>query len=145
MFGNARGNAGLSSNASARQNGRGMFSVIGPDMAITGNISATADLHVDGRIEGDITCGVLIQGAGSQILGNVTAETARLAGTVEGSVRAKQLTVEASARITGDVEYETITVEQGGQVDGRLRHLGEAASGPRALPALALASSEAAA
>ncbi len=114
---------------------RGMFSVLGPDMAIVGNVHATADLHIDGRVEGDVACATLAQGADSQIFGNVSADVARIAGTIEGSVRIKQLTVERSARITGDVEYETITIENGGHVDGRLKHMSAASaaaiSGPR--------------
>ena len=102
---------------------RGMFSVIGPDVVITGNISASADLHVDGRVEGDVTCGSLAQGSESQVFGSVTAEIARLAGAVEGTVRVKQLTVERSAKITGDVEYENITIENGGHIDGRMKHV----------------------
>jgi cytoskeletal protein CcmA (bactofilin family) len=116
---------------------RGMFSVIGPDVTITGNVSATADLHIDGRIEGDVNCGTLAQGADSQIFGNVTAEAARLAGAIEGTVRVKLLTVERSAKITGDVEYENITIENGGHIDGRLKHMSTvqtaAATGPRAV------------
>jgi cytoskeletal protein CcmA (bactofilin family) len=102
---------------------RGMFSVIGPDVVITGNIAATADLHVDGRIDGDIDCASLVQGADSIIKGAVKAETARLAGTIEGSVRVRQLTVERAARILGDVEYQSIAMETGASIDGRLRHL----------------------
>jgi len=117
---------------------RGMFSVIGPDVTVTGNITASADLHIDGRIEGDVNCGSLAQGADSQVFGNVTAETARLAGAIEGTVRVRQLTIERSAKITGDVEYENITIENGGHIDGRLKHMSTvqaaapaAPSGPR--------------
>jgi cytoskeletal protein CcmA (bactofilin family) len=124
---------------------RGMFSVLGPDVIVTGNVTATADLHIDGRVEGDVHCGSLAQGADSQIFGSVTAEAARIAGAVEGTVRVKQLTVERSARITGDVEYENITIENGGNIDGRLKHMSQvstapapaAASGPRPVEAAA--------
>ena len=120
--------------------GRGMFSVIGPDVTISGAIAATADLHIDGRIEGDVNCSNLAQGAESQIFGDLTADTARLAGAVEGVVRVKQLTVERTAKIIGDVEYESITIENGGHIDGRLKHMSQAdttapASGPRPVPA----------
>ncbi|MDT8758712.1 polymer-forming cytoskeletal protein [Sphingomonas psychrotolerans] len=113
-----------------------MFSVIGPDMVVTGDVRATADLHIDGVIEGDVHCGNLVQGSESRIVGGVTADTARIAGAIEGSVRVKHLTVERSARIIGDVEYEDITIENGGHVDGRLKRTsGEvAATGPRAVP-----------
>jgi len=110
---------------SARRNGSGtgLFSVLGPDVTVTGNIAAAADLHLDGRVEGDIACAVLTQGADSVVHGGITAESARIAGTVDGTVRVRQLTVERTARITGDVEYETITIEGGGQIDGGLRRV----------------------
>ncbi|MHA6719039.1 bactofilin family protein [Sphingomonas sp. RS6] len=144
MFNGNRGRDERQPGSSAAGSGkRGMFSVIGADIVITGNLVATADLHVDGRIEGDVQCATLIQGAESQIFGKVSAESARLAGTVDGSVNARELTIERTARIIGDVEYETITVEQGGHVDGHLRHSSGATTA--AAPALVHVSSEAAA
>ena len=98
------------------------FSIIGGDVVITGNISATVDLHVDGKIEGDLSCAALVQGAESEIRGSITAETARLAGLVEGSIVAKDLLIERTARITGDIAYENITIEQGAQVVGQFCH-----------------------
>lgn len=95
------------------------FSVIGADVTITGNISATADLHIDGRVDGDITCASLVQGEKSAINGVVTADTARLAGKVTGSITAKELVILKSARIEGDVHYDALTIEQGAEVDGR--------------------------
>lgn len=104
-------------------NKRGSFSVLGTDVVITGNVAATADLHVDGRVDGDVACGNLIQGAESLINGSVVAESARLAGAIEGSVSIRQLTIERSARISGDVEYEALSIENGASIDGRLKHL----------------------
>ena len=102
---------------------RGMFSVLGTDVVVTGNIAATADLHIDGRVDGDVNCGSLVQGSESRIHGSVKAESARLAGAIEGSVSVRQLTIERAARITGDVEYETIAIENGASIDGRLKHV----------------------
>jgi cytoskeletal protein CcmA (bactofilin family) len=98
------------------------FSIIGSDVLIKGDISATVDLHVDGRIEGDIQCASLVQGEGSHIDGAITAETARLAGTVSGSITARELVVLRSARINGDVHYDALTIEQGAEVEGRFAH-----------------------
>jgi len=91
-------------------------------VTITGNIAASVDLHVDGAVEGDISCAALVQGADSRITGHVTARTARLAGLVDGSITAEELIVESSARITGDIAYERITIEAGGRVEGRFTH-----------------------
>jgi cytoskeletal protein CcmA (bactofilin family) len=95
------------------------FSVIGADVVIKGDIAATADLHVDGTIEGDIKCASLVQGEASSIHGAVVAESARLSGKVTGSITARELVILKSARIEGDVHYDALTIEQGAQVDGR--------------------------
>ena len=98
------------------------FSVLGSDLAITGDITASADLHVDGAVEGDIACSALVQGETSTVKGAIKAETARLAGTVEGSITALELVILKTAKITGDVFYDALTIEQGAQVEGRFAH-----------------------
>lgn len=108
------------------------FSVLGADLAIKGDLTARADLHVDGTVEGDITCAALVQGESSTIIGTVTADNARLAGKVRGAINAGALVVLKTAQIEGDVTYDTLTIEQGARVDGRLT--------PRAVePKLAIA------
>lgn len=95
------------------------FSVFGADTRITGNVTASADLHIDGRVEGDVTCTALVQGESGEIVGAVQAETARIAGTVRGTIAVRELVVLKTARIHGDVHYDALTIEQGAQVDGR--------------------------
>jgi len=82
-------------------------------------VHATADLHIDGRIEGDISCAGIVQGESSEIVGAIVAETARLAGRVRGTVNAGHLVILKSARIDGDVVYDSLTIEQGARVVGR--------------------------
>jgi len=102
--------------------GNSTFSIIGPDVTIKGDIHASADLHVDGRVEGDIACASLVQGEASVIVGSLEAETARLAGHIAGSIHARELVILRTARVEGDVHYDALTIEQGAQVDGRLSH-----------------------
>lgn len=105
------------------------FSLIGGDVAVSGNIAASVDLHIDGKVEGDIACAALVQGPDSHIIGHVSAKSARLAGLIEGSIDADELIVEATAKITGDVSYERITIAAGGQIHGRFTHKGSAPTG----------------
>ena len=95
------------------------FSVLGPDIAISGDLTATADLHLDGRINGDVTCAALVQGEPSEVTGAIVAESARIAGKVKGSITAGVLVILKSARIEGDVAYGALTIEEGAQVDGK--------------------------
>ena len=97
------------------------FSIIGSDMEINGNVKASVDLHIDGQIDGDVACASLVQGAGSVIRGAVTADTAKVAGTIEGSIDAEHLVVESTARIVGDVSYTELTVASGGVIDGQMK------------------------
>ena len=68
-----------------------------------------------------------MQGESGEIVGAVKAESARLSGTVKGTINVRDLVVLKSARIQGDVHYDSLTIEQGAQVDGRFapRAVGE--------------------
>ena len=102
------------------RNGAQPMSIIGSEVIISGDLATDAQLHVDGRIDGNVRCAQLIQGADGIISGNIVADDARLAGTVEGTVSAATLTVEATARILGDIAYDTIGIEAGARIEGRL-------------------------
>lgn len=95
------------------------FSVFGGDIRIKGDVHATADLHIDGHVEGDVTCTSLVQGESGEIVGAVRAESARLSGSVKGTITVRDLVVLKTARIHGDVHYDSLTIEQGAQVEGR--------------------------
>lgn len=105
-----------------RNNNSSTFSVLGSDVTIRGDVEATADLHIDGMVEGDIKCASLVQGESSHVTGGIEAENARLAGKVTGSIKARELVILKSARIDGDVHYDALTIEQGAQVEGRFAH-----------------------
>jgi len=109
-------------NAAARpaRNGAQRMSIIGSEVIISGDLATDAQLHVDGRIDGNVRCAQLIQGADGIISGNIIAEEARLAGTVEGTVSAASIAVEATARILGDIAYDTISIDAGARIEGRL-------------------------
>ena len=109
-------------NVSVRNNSGHTFSIIASDVEIVGNLSARVDLHIDGKVQGDVTCGNLVQGEGSFIAGKVTADSAKLSGHVEGSIEANDLVIESSARIKGDVVYSNLTIAPGGQIEGKFSH-----------------------
>lgn len=101
----------------------GALSFIGGDVTITGNIGGEGNLHIDGRVDGDIACGAIIVGSSGQVTGNITATDAKIAGTINGTVAANTLTIESTARINGDLSYDSVSVETGAQVEGRVKRL----------------------
>ena len=96
------------------------LSFIGPEVLVSGDLATDAQLHVDGRIDGNVRCQQLVQGEAGIIAGNIHADEARIAGTVEGQVNVRTLFVESTARIMGDIAYETISIDAGAQLEGRL-------------------------
>ncbi|HEY0625439.1 MAG TPA: polymer-forming cytoskeletal protein [Allosphingosinicella sp.] len=132
MFNKPRKEAPAAPVKAARRGGS--FSVIGADVVIKGDLVTAENLQVNGRIEGDIQCGVLHQGGSGTIVGNIVAEEARLAGLVDGTVSAGLLILEPSARVTGDVSYETLSIESGARVEGRFAHRDAVMSATRAGP-----------
>jgi cytoskeletal protein CcmA (bactofilin family) len=96
------------------------FSVIGPDVVVTGDLATHENLQVSGRIEGDVRCAQLQQAASGAIVGNITADEVHLCGLVEGTVTASLVFVEATARVTGEISYTTVSIESGARVEGRL-------------------------
>lgn len=110
------------------------FSVIGDGIVITGNIDAEVDLHIDGKVVGDIRCAALVQGPSSVIEGSIIADSANLSGIVEGSIEARTLMIAASARIMGDILYDSIQIDQGGHVEGQFRHRSAAGKQSKTAP-----------
>jgi len=127
--------AGADRMPTTRIGGGGTFSVLGADLVVRGDITAETDLHIDGRVEGDVTCAALVLGESGRLEGALRARSARLAGSVHGAIDVADLVIEKTARISGDVAYDTLTVEQGAQVDGRFTPRGSnaAAAAPEAL------------
>lgn len=96
------------------------LSFIGPEVVVEGSLTTSAQVQIDGRIDGDLRCERLSMGESGVIAGDIQAEEARIAGQVEGKVCARIVTIEATGRIAGDVSYDTISIAAGAQIEGRL-------------------------
>jgi cytoskeletal protein CcmA (bactofilin family) len=95
--------------------------VIGADITITGDIEASMDLHIEGRVVGDVRCATLILGESSKISGGIQAARVRVAGSLEGSIETRDLAVEATARISGEITYGRLRVANGASIEGSLK------------------------
>ena len=124
--------AGRNERPATRGSG-GTMSFIGSEVTITGNIGGKGNLHIDGRVEGDVAAASVTLGAAGQVRGNIVADDAQIAGTVEGTVAAKTLTIEATARIMGDLSYDAVSVASGASVEGRVKRLTRPDTEPRLL------------
>ena len=107
--------------ADAERADRPKMSVIGADITITGNIEASVDLHIEGRVVGDVRCATLILGESSKISGGIQATRVRVSGTVEGAIETRDLAIEATARVTGEITYGRLRVASGAVIEGTMK------------------------
>ena len=98
-------------------------SVISSDLSITGDLVSEGELHVDGHIEGDIRCRVLIVGVNAQINGSIQADVARVHGCINGHLYAKSVILACPAKVTGDITHESLEIEPGAFLEGNCRHI----------------------
>ena len=113
-------------------------SIIGGDVELKGNLHTTGEVQFDGKIEGDLNCGALIIGENAAVDGSVSADSVVVHGQLTGTIRAKNVKLEKTARVNGDVYHENIAIDSGAHIEGKFAHVDNARqSAPAAKPAAA--------
>ena len=98
-------------------------SIIGTNCSLAGDISSDSEVHVDGKVIGDVRCVTLVIGEEGSVTGEIEAETVRVLGAVSGQITAKAVELAKTARIVGDITHDTLAVEAGAYVEGRFNRL----------------------
>jgi cytoskeletal protein CcmA (bactofilin family) len=97
-------------------------STIGEDLRITGNVSSKGEIHLDGHVNGDVSCVALVLGETATLEGNVIAEDVVIRGRLTGSVRALRVTLQSMSHVDGDIYHQSLALEQGAYFEGMSRH-----------------------
>ena len=106
----------------------GTPSIISGDLKIIGNLQSNGDLQIDGQIEGDIHSRTLTIGENAKIKGTVTGDTVRICGALKGKVSAKSVILTRTAKVVGDIAQESLAIESGAMIEGRVTRLGSEAA-----------------
>jgi cytoskeletal protein CcmA (bactofilin family) len=115
------GKAGLTGRE--RRKGNSPPSLIGPDLTIHGELSTPGDLQIDGHIIGNIQCNNLTLGAAATVKGDTKANEVLVCGSLTGNIHATTVTLTKTAKIDGDIHHETIAIEAGAVLNGKLASL----------------------
>ncbi len=107
----------------------GVPSIMSSDLKIVGELKSDGAIQIDGTVKGDIKAHMLTVGEQGKIDGSTVAETVRIFGTVNGRVQAKTVHLDKSARVTAEITYETLTIEAGAYIEGKVLPLKGASSG----------------
>jgi cytoskeletal protein CcmA (bactofilin family) len=87
---------------------------------IKGSVKSSADLRIDGKIEGNIQCeGKIIIGEKGHIKGDIVSKNMEISGHVEGTVSVEgQLSFKSTAFVEGEITANKLVIEIGAVFDG---------------------------
>ncbi|HEY0666147.1 MAG TPA: polymer-forming cytoskeletal protein [Gallionella sp.] len=103
-------------------------SLIGAGTTIEGNLNFSGGLRIDGKVNGNVIAAqgkpsTLVLSEHARVMGEVNVTHLVINGTIDGSVYASDyLELQGKARINGDVHYNTMEIQLGAIVEGRLVH-----------------------
>lgn len=112
-------------------------SVIGPDLAIEGDLVSKGELQVDGEVHGDIHGIRVVIGESAHITGGIIGEEIIIHGQVIGSVRGNVVTLQSRSHVEGDIFHRSFAMERGASFEGRSHCSDDPLADPsKAIPAL---------
>ena len=98
------------------------YALLDSSVVVTGDIATNASIRVDGRVDGSIRrADVVVLGVGATMSGDIHAREVVIGGTLNGSVHASErVELQATAIVTGDLVTQSVLVQEGGVVNGRV-------------------------
>lgn len=94
-------------------------SVLAADVRLTGDLTSSGTVELQGEIAGDIAAQTIVIGPEGRVNGKLTADQIEIRGRLDGMADCGGLTLRSHAQVQADVAYDTLTVESGAQIDGR--------------------------
>ncbi len=103
------------------------INIITDGTVIKGDIIASGDFRLDGKLEGNIQLnGKLVVGDSGIVNGNVLCQNANIIGCVNGNISVKELlSLHATARVRGDILINNLSIEPGAMFSGKCRMIDE--------------------
>lgn len=101
--------------------------IIGKGTVIEGNINATGNIRIDGKIIGNIIAKAkIVIGHDAIIEGNITAQNAEIAGFIKGKLDVSDyIILKNTAKINGDIASNKLAMEAGATFNGSCKMVSE--------------------
>jgi len=101
-------------------------SIIGGDMRVSGNLTTDGEVHIEGVVDGDVSCDSLVLGDDAAVTGKIEARDVSVRGTVTGEIKAENVSLTKTSRVNGDIVHESLAIESGAYVEGQMRRMDSA-------------------
>ena len=118
----------MDTSARAQESSPPSISTIGEELTITGNVTSKGELHLNGRVLGEVHCVALVLGENAQVEGNAFAEEVIVRGRLIGSVRALRVSLQANSHVEGNLFHKSLSIGRH-QSRSVLRHVLNAIGG----------------
>lgn len=104
--------------------------VVGRGISLQGTVTDAERLVVEGTVESEmIQAAELFVAPTGVFRGEVQVEDAEIAGLFDGTVTARgSLIIRGTGKVNGTARYRKLSVEEGGQISGRMEMLNEGAA-----------------
>lgn len=126
-FSNGRGAPAAANESSAKPAPvRPALSVISPNTEMKGSITTTDELHVHGKIEGDVRAAAITVCAGGMVRGDLIAETIAIDGAVEGRIEGQHVLLRGGAVVTGEIMHGSLGIDTAALFEGTIKRVATA-------------------
>jgi cytoskeletal protein CcmA (bactofilin family) len=104
--------------------------VVGRGISLQGTVTDAERLVVEGTVESEMIQAAELYVAPTGVFrGEVQVEDAEIAGLFDGTITARgSLIIRGSGKVNGTTRYRKMTVEEGGQISGRMEMLNESST-----------------
>lgn len=98
------------------------YSLLDAQLTVTGDVDTAGSLRIDGQLDGSVRrADTVVLGVGATMSGDIHAREVVVGGTINGSVHASErVELQTTAIVTGDIVTQSVLVQEGGVVNGRV-------------------------
>ena len=108
----------------------GFETIIGANCTFKGELGSTANVRIDGTVEGAVNVeGNIMVGESARISADVHGRNISIAGAIRGNVTGQKIQLLQTGRVWGDIHATALTTEEGAFIDGKIAMVGHPAVG----------------
>ena len=96
-------------------------SIVSAHTEVNGSITTSDELHVHGKVNGDIRAAAITVCTGAMVKGDLTAETIVIDGAVEGRIQAQHVVLRGGAVVTGEIEHGSLGIDTAATFEGSIK------------------------
>jgi cytoskeletal protein CcmA (bactofilin family) len=103
------------------RSGPSAHSMVDEFLTMKGDLESEGDIHVKGKVLGNIRCKLLIVEVDAFVEGGVEAEEVIVRGNAKGTILADRVRLERTANVDSEIRHNSFSAEEGARIKGSLR------------------------